>query len=111
MKVVTFSDPLFSKKRIYVNGQAAQITHGIDHPVHGENFNISQKRGFFLWVHSHIESFHIVCIKLMWVSGWVYHTGIKIWYMKYQFLLNYNIILRKKIISFISLNKGKPENF
>ena len=47
MKVVTFNDPSFNKKWIYVYGQAAQITHGIDHPVHGESFNIRQKRGLF----------------------------------------------------------------
>ena len=34
LKVVTFSDASFSKKRIYVYVHAAQITHRKDHPVH-----------------------------------------------------------------------------
>ena len=34
LKVVTFSDPSFSKKYIYVYDHAAQITHWTDHPVH-----------------------------------------------------------------------------
>ena len=46
----------------------------------------------------------------MLVGGWVQHSGVMIWHMKYQFLLNFYLILRKRIISFITLNKDKPEN-
>ena len=34
LKVVTFSDPSFSKECIYVNNHAVYVIHWTDHPVH-----------------------------------------------------------------------------
>ena len=45
----------------------------------------------------------------MLVGEWVQHSDVMIWHMKYQFLLKFYLILRKRIISFITLNKSKPE--
>ena len=89
---------LIQKKRIYVNDHAAYITHWTHHPVHDKKvliLNIRQKLGFRLGV-TDISNLPAVCIKLLRVAGWIYHSCVKIGQMKDQFLLKSYLILRKK---------------
>ena len=73
LNVVTFSDPSFSKKHIYVYDHKAKITHHwTDHTVHEKVcFIIRQKLGLFVLGITHISNLSTICIKLMWVGGWV----------------------------------------
>ena len=66
MKVDTFSDTLFSKKRIYIYDYAAWIIHWRDHPC--EFFYIREKLDLsvFFRGHSHIDSSH----SAQYASNW-----------------------------------------
>ena len=73
LEVVTFSDPSFSKGRIYVYEQGRiyvyGITHWTDRPVHGESFSIRQKWGLFEGVT------HISNLRTQFVSNWCELVG------------------------------------
>ena len=64
LKVVTFSDPSFSKKLIYVYDHEAKITHHrTDHTVHEKvYFIIRQKLGLIVLGITHISKLSTVCI-------------------------------------------------
>ena len=61
-----------------------------------ESFNNRQKLGLFVLAVTHTSNLLTVYVKLMQVGGLIYHSGVKIWHMKYQFLLKPFLILRKK---------------
>ena len=61
-----------------------------------ESFNIRQKLSVFVFEVTHISNLSTVCLNLMRVGELVYHSGVKTWHMKYQFILNSNLILTKK---------------
>ena len=71
VRVVTFSDPSFNKKCIYVYDHAAYRTHWTDHPVHKKILILVSKLGLFVLEVTQISNLPIVCLKLIRVGGWV----------------------------------------
>ena len=96
VKIVTFGDPSFSKKRIYIL-RSCTLDKTLNRPSSAwESFDIRQKLGPFVLRVTHIISnLLLVCVKLTQVSVWVQYPGVKIWHMKYQFLLTSYLILTK----------------
>ena len=109
LKVVTFNDPSFSKKRIYVYDHAVQITHWADHPVNEKVLNIRHKLGLFvLRGHWQMESSH--SLHQIDASGWL---GLALWYLRFDTwnnLFNSYLIekilfnFKKKILAWIKAN-------
>ena len=79
LKVVTFSDASFSKKRIFIANlylRPCNLDNTLKRPsIAWERFNIREKLGLFVFRgHSHIESSH--SFHQIDASGWV---GLALW--------------------------------
>ena len=94
MKVVTFSNPSFYKKCIYVYDHAAYITHWTHHPVHEKVLIF----GLFFFGITYISNLPTVCVKSSTLV-----LGFDIWNINFK-KISIWFNFKKEILAWIMVN-------